>query len=74
VRSTVTVSLSPRDTRRRARLRRGGWASASVGQAQPRPKGYLVNVAAFQHGFGDWRRVDGFSEAVLTRIVATEAG
>jgi 60 kDa SS-A/Ro ribonucleoprotein len=35
----------------------------------------MVNVAANQHGFGfgDWRRVDGFSEAVLSWIAATEA-
>ena len=35
----------------------------------------MVNVAAYQHGvgFGDWRRVDGFSEAVLSWIAATEA-
>jgi hypothetical protein len=41
----------------------------------PKGLGYMVNVAAYQHGVGhgDWRRVDGFSEAVLTWIAATEA-
>ncbi len=41
----------------------------------PKGVGYMVNVAANQHGvgFGDWRRVDGFSEAVLSWIAATEA-
>jgi 60 kDa SS-A/Ro ribonucleoprotein len=42
----------------------------------PKGVGYLVKVAAYQHGvgFGDWRRVDGLSEAVVTWIAATEAG
>jgi len=37
--------------------------------------GYLVNVASHQHGVGrgDWRRVDGFSEAVIAWIAAQEA-
>jgi hypothetical protein len=40
----------------------------------PQGLGYLVNVAAFQHGVGTgpWRRVDGFSEAVLAWIAADE--
>lgn len=42
----------------------------------PAPKGlgYMVNVAAYLHGVGtrDWRRVDGFSEAVIAWIAASE--
>ena len=36
--------------------------------------GYMVNVASYQHGVGNgpWRRVDGFSEAVIAWIAATE--
>ena len=42
--------------------------------AAPKGVGYMVNVASYQHGvgFGDWRRVNGFSEAVLAWIAATE--
>ena len=42
--------------------------------AAPRGLGYMVNVASYQHGVGagPWRRVDGFSEAALAWIVATE--
>jgi hypothetical protein len=38
--------------------------------------GYMVNVASNQYGVGNgpWRRVDGFSEAVIAWIVASEAG
>jgi hypothetical protein len=43
----------------------------------PAPKGvgYLVNVASYQHGvgFGDWRRVDGFSEAMIRWIALQES-
>jgi hypothetical protein len=40
----------------------------------PQGLGYIVNVAAYQHGVGSgpWRRVDGFSEAVLAWIAARE--
>ena len=40
----------------------------------PRGKGYMVNVASYQHGVGhgDWQRVDGFSDAVISWIVASE--
>jgi 60 kDa SS-A/Ro ribonucleoprotein len=42
----------------------------------PAPKGLgtMVNVAAYLHGVGtrDWRRVDGFSEAVIAWIAASE--
>jgi 60 kDa SS-A/Ro ribonucleoprotein len=45
--------------------------------AVPAPKGvgYIVNVAAYQHGVRHdaWRRVDGFSEAVLAWIAAVES-
>jgi 60 kDa SS-A/Ro ribonucleoprotein len=38
--------------------------------------GYMVNVASNQHGvgYGPWRRVDGFSEAVIGWIAASEEG
>jgi hypothetical protein len=38
--------------------------------------GYMVNVASNQHGVGNgpWRRVDGFSEAVIAWITASEEG
>jgi hypothetical protein len=38
--------------------------------------GYIVNVASNQHGvgYGPWRRVDGFSEAVIAWIAASEEG
>jgi hypothetical protein len=42
----------------------------------PRPKarGTIVNVASYQHGVGhgDWARVNGFSEAVIAWIAASE--
>jgi 60 kDa SS-A/Ro ribonucleoprotein len=42
----------------------------------PKGRGYLVNVASYQHGVGAgaWRRVDGFSEAVIGWIAASEEG
>ncbi|MGY3528036.1 TROVE domain-containing protein [Bradyrhizobium sp. USDA 4452] len=41
----------------------------------PRGRGYMVNVASYQHGVGHgpWTRVDGFSEAVIAWIAASEA-
>jgi hypothetical protein len=38
--------------------------------------GYIVNVASNRNGvgFGPWRRVDGFSEAVIAWIAASEGG
>jgi len=43
----------------------------------PRPKarGTMVNVASYQHGvgYGHWTRVNGFSEAVIAWIAASEA-
>ncbi len=40
----------------------------------PKGLGYMVNVASYQHGVGNgpWRRVDGFSEAVIAWIAASE--
>lgn len=40
----------------------------------PAGRGIMVNVASYRHGVGrgDWRRVDGFSEAVIGWIAATE--
>ncbi|WP_050406490.1 TROVE domain-containing protein [Bradyrhizobium embrapense] len=41
----------------------------------PRGRGYMVNAASYQHGVGHgpWTRVDGFSEAVIAWIAASEA-
>ena len=41
----------------------------------PKGLGYMVNVASYQHGVGagPWKRVDGFSEAILAWIVASES-
>jgi hypothetical protein len=43
--------------------------------ADPKGRGYMVNVASYQHGVGHgaWSRVDGFSEAVIAWIAASEA-
>jgi len=45
--------------------------------AVPAPKGNgtMVNVASYQHGVGHgpWRRVNGFSEAIISWIAAQEA-
>jgi 60 kDa SS-A/Ro ribonucleoprotein len=40
----------------------------------PKGRGYMINVASYQHGVGhgDWQRVDGFSEAVVAWIAASE--
>ncbi len=40
----------------------------------PKARGYMVNVASYQHGVGHavWTRVDGFSEAVIAWIAAQE--
>jgi 60 kDa SS-A/Ro ribonucleoprotein len=40
----------------------------------PRGRGTMVNVASYQHGVGQgaWTRVDGFSEAVIAWIAASE--
>jgi 60 kDa SS-A/Ro ribonucleoprotein len=42
--------------------------------ANPKGRGYMVNVASYQHGVGHgaWTRVDGFSEAVIAWIAASE--
>jgi 60 kDa SS-A/Ro ribonucleoprotein len=42
--------------------------------ADPRGRGYMVNVASYQHGVGydAWTRVHGFSEAVIAWIAASE--
>jgi hypothetical protein len=44
--------------------------------AVPSPKGAgtMINVASYTHGVGqgDWKRVDGFSEAVIAWIAASE--
>ena len=43
--------------------------------AAPRGNGTMINVASFEHGVGSgpWKRVDGFSEAVIGWIAASEA-
>ncbi|MBR0706065.1 TROVE domain-containing protein [Bradyrhizobium liaoningense] len=40
----------------------------------PKARGTMVNVASYQHGVGhgDWTRVNGFSEAVVAWIAASE--
>jgi 60 kDa SS-A/Ro ribonucleoprotein len=40
----------------------------------PTGRGYMVNVASYQHGVGydSWTRVSGFSEAVVAWIAASE--
>jgi 60 kDa SS-A/Ro ribonucleoprotein len=42
--------------------------------SDPRGRGYLVNVASYQHGVGHeaWTRVHGFSEAVIAWIASSE--
>jgi hypothetical protein len=42
----------------------------------PAGRGYMVNVASYQHGegAGDWLRVDGFSEKILDWIISVEQG
>lgn len=42
----------------------------------PIGKGYLLNVASYQNGVkhGEWTRITGFSEAVLSYIMAMEQG
>jgi 60 kDa SS-A/Ro ribonucleoprotein len=42
--------------------------------ANPKGRGYMVNVASYQHGVGHgaWTRVDGFSEAVIAWIATSE--
>lgn len=41
---------------------------------EPRARGTMVNVASYQHGVGHgaWTRVEGFSEAVVAWIAASE--
>ena len=40
----------------------------------PKGNGVMINVASYQHGIGNgpWKRVDGFSEAVIAWIAAAE--
>lgn len=40
----------------------------------PKGNGYIINVASYRNGVGqgDWRRVEGFSEAVIDWIIAQE--
>jgi hypothetical protein len=41
---------------------------------EPKGNGVMINVASYQHGVGHgpWSRVDGFSEAVIAWIAASE--
>jgi len=43
--------------------------------SNPTDKGYVINIASYQNGigYGAWTHIDGFSEAVLKYIVASEA-
>lgn len=47
-----------------------------VGGPIPGARGYMINVAAHRNGvgYGDWTRIDGFSENVLRFIHESEAG
>jgi len=40
----------------------------------PKGRGYMINVASYEHGVGSgpWRRVDGFSEAMIRWIALQE--
>jgi 60 kDa SS-A/Ro ribonucleoprotein len=40
----------------------------------PKGKGYMINVASYQNGvgYGNYTKIDGFSEAVVKYIVASE--
>jgi predicted peroxiredoxin len=40
----------------------------------PKGTGYMINVASYRNGVGagDWRRIDGFSEAIIDWIIAQE--
>jgi hypothetical protein len=40
----------------------------------PKGAGFMVNVASYQHGVGhgEWQRVDGFSEAIIAWIAASQ--
>jgi hypothetical protein len=40
----------------------------------PKGTGYMINIASYRNGVGsgDWRRIDGFSEAVIDWIIAQE--
>lgn len=42
--------------------------------SRPNGKGYVINVASYQHGigYGAWNHIDGWSESVLDFIQATE--
>lgn len=42
----------------------------------PKGKGYMINVASYQNGvgYGDWTRINGFSENVLRFIAEHERG
>jgi TROVE domain-containing protein len=48
-------------------------AHDSVGR--PTGKGYMVNVATYQHGVGEgpWTRIDGWSERILDYVRAVDA-
>jgi hypothetical protein len=41
----------------------------------PKGDGYMINVASYRNGVGagDWTRIDGFSEAVIDWIIASES-
>jgi translation elongation factor EF-Tu-like GTPase len=40
----------------------------------PRGRGYMINVATYQHGvgYGPWIHIDGFSESVLSFMAEIE--
>jgi len=40
----------------------------------PKGVGYMVNVASYKNavGYGNWNRIDGFSEAIVDYIIEYE--
>jgi len=48
----------------------------SVGGPRPDARGYMVNVASHKNGvgYGQWLRIDGFSENILRFIADHERG
>ncbi|MNR51129.1 hypothetical protein D3C85_1707600 [compost metagenome] len=41
----------------------------------PKAKGYMINVASYQNGvgYGQWTKIDGWSEAVVSYIQELES-
>lgn len=55
----------------------GGWTEGTATSVSPAPlteKAYMVNVATHRNGvgYGKWRQIDGWSEAIVDYIAACE--